>query len=190
MGVLSVIGQADMLVDSVGIKIDAFTSVDRFGTPQSELMHVIERYRLIDGTLAKTASDKYAKAEGIVAGNRQSGADPDMSVKGLQIELTIEDPNVFTAPLMVSKSHTGGRSGNGRNRSAPRIRSSIIGVSGSACPGRSVQISDPRTPMARVISRGTHVKGLISVLAWNSALGRAERFATGRAFAFGDRGTG
>jgi hypothetical protein len=41
--------------------------VDRLGTPQSELMHVIERYRLIDGTLAKAASDKYEKAEGIVA---------------------------------------------------------------------------------------------------------------------------
>jgi hypothetical protein len=41
--------------------------MDRLGTPQSELMHVIEHYRLIDGALARAASDKYEKAEGIVA---------------------------------------------------------------------------------------------------------------------------
>jgi len=89
-----------LVIDTVGIKTDAFTSVDRFGTPQSNAMHVIERYRLIDGALAKAAQDKYEKAEGIVGGGaRFSGVIPDTSFKGLQLELTMEDPNVFTAPL-------------------------------------------------------------------------------------------
>jgi hypothetical protein len=89
-----------LVIDTVGIKTDAFASVDRFGTPQSDAMHVIERYRLIDGALAKAAQDKYEKAEGAVGGGaRFSGVNPDTSLKGLQIELTIEDPNVLTVPL-------------------------------------------------------------------------------------------
>ena len=68
-----------------------------YGTPQSAAMHVIERYRLIDGPLAKAAQDNYEKVQGVVAGR----ADPDTRAKGLQLELTMEDPNVFAAPLSV-----------------------------------------------------------------------------------------
>jgi hypothetical protein len=51
---------------------------------------VIERYRLIDGALAKAAQDNYEKVQGVVAGR----ANPDTHAKGLQLELTMEDPNV------------------------------------------------------------------------------------------------
>jgi hypothetical protein len=89
-----------LVIDTVGIKTDAFTSVDRFGTPQSESMHVVERYRLIDGALAKAQVDKYETSEGTVGGgNRVDGYNPDASLKGLQLEVTLEDPKVFTTPL-------------------------------------------------------------------------------------------
>jgi hypothetical protein len=89
-----------LVIDTVGIKTDAFTSVDRFGTPQSESMHVVERYRLIDGVSAKAQIDKYETSEGTVGGgNRVAGYNPDTSLKGLQLEVTLEDPKVFTAPL-------------------------------------------------------------------------------------------
>ncbi len=89
-----------LVIDTVGVKTDAFTSVDRFGTPQSDAMHVIERYRLIDGALAKTQIDKYENSEGTVGGGaRVAGYNPDISLKGLQLEVTMEDPKVFTAPL-------------------------------------------------------------------------------------------
>jgi hypothetical protein len=91
-----------LVIDTVGVKTDAFIMADRFGMPQSEAMHVIERYRLIDGAFAKTAQDTYEKAEGIVGGGaRFSGVNPDTSLKGLQLELTMEDPKVLTAPLTV-----------------------------------------------------------------------------------------
>src|SRR6185295_14290925 len=38
-----------LVIDTIGIKVDQFSSIDRFGTPQSDQMHVVERYRLIDG---------------------------------------------------------------------------------------------------------------------------------------------
>jgi hypothetical protein len=89
-----------LVIDTVGIKTDAFTSVDRFGTPQSEAMHVVERYRLIDGASAKAQIDRYETSEGTVGGgNRVAGYHPDPSLKGLQLEVTLEDPKVFTAPL-------------------------------------------------------------------------------------------
>src|SRR5207253_773129 len=37
-----------LVVDTIGIKLEPYTVVDRFGTPQSEVMHVVERYRLIN----------------------------------------------------------------------------------------------------------------------------------------------
>ncbi len=91
-----------LVIDTVGVKVDEFMSVDRFGTPVSEAMHVIERYRLIDYAAAKTAMDAYEKREGTVGGGgRDAGYHPDPSLKGLQLELTLEDRNVFTAPLTV-----------------------------------------------------------------------------------------
>jgi hypothetical protein len=88
-----------LVIDTVGVKVDAFTSVDRFGTPQSDAMHVVERYRLIDGPVAKAQIDKYETSEGTVGGgNREAGYDPNTSLKGLQLEVTMQDPKVFTAP--------------------------------------------------------------------------------------------
>jgi hypothetical protein len=89
-----------LVIDTVGIKTDAFTAVDRFGTPQSQAMHVVERYRLIDGAIAHAQIDKYENSEGTVGGGqRVAGYDPDTSLKGLQLEVTMEDPRVFVTPL-------------------------------------------------------------------------------------------
>jgi hypothetical protein len=89
-----------LVIDTAGIKTDAFTSIDRFGTPQSEAMHVVERYRLIDGALATAQIDKYETSECTVGGGgRVAGYNPDTSLKGLQLEVTMEDPKVLTAPL-------------------------------------------------------------------------------------------
>ena len=82
------------------MRTEAVTSVDRFGTPQSEAMHIIERYRLIDGAVAKAQIDKFETTEGTVGGGgRVAGYDPDTSLKGLQLEITMEDPKVFVTPL-------------------------------------------------------------------------------------------
>src|SRR6202521_1840697 len=98
--------EGDMLViDTAGVKVDRFTSVDRFGTPQSEAMHVVERYRLIDGAVAKAQVDKYETSEGTVGGGGRNGGgrdanyNPDTNLKGLELNVTMEDPKVFTAPL-------------------------------------------------------------------------------------------
>jgi hypothetical protein len=94
-----------LVIDTVGVKVDDYISVDRYGTPQSEAMHVIERYRLIDGAQAKAAVDAFREREGTVGGGgrngggRDAGYHPDTNLKGLQLDVTMEDPKVFTTPL-------------------------------------------------------------------------------------------
>jgi hypothetical protein len=89
-----------LVVDTVGVKVDRFTSVDRFGTPQSEQMHTVERYRLIDGATAKAQIDKYETSEGTVGGGgRIAYYDPNPALKGLELQVTMEDPKTFKQPL-------------------------------------------------------------------------------------------
>jgi hypothetical protein len=86
-----------LVVDTVGVRTDEFTSIDRFGTPQSDEMHIVERYRLIDIAQARADVARYEKSEGTIGG-RVDGYDP-RAAKGLRLEVTMEDPKVFKAPL-------------------------------------------------------------------------------------------
>jgi hypothetical protein len=91
-----------LVIDTVSIRVDPFTSIDRFGTPQSDQMHVVERYRLIDGPTAKARADAFENAEGTVGGGgRDAGYDPDTNLKGLELQLTMDDPKVLTGPWTV-----------------------------------------------------------------------------------------
>jgi hypothetical protein len=86
-----------LVIDTVGVKVDEFTSIDRFGTPQTEAMHVVERYRLIEGAQARADVARYEKSEGTIGG-RVDGYDR-AAKKGLRLEVTMEDSKVFTQPL-------------------------------------------------------------------------------------------
>ena len=86
-----------LVIDTIGIKPGPYAMVDRYGSPVTDALHVVERYRLIDGVAAKEAQERYEEIDG-----RLNAAprllDPDLSKNGLQIYFTVEDPNVFTTP--------------------------------------------------------------------------------------------
>ena len=86
------------VVDTVGVKVTPITMSDRLGAPQSESLHLVERYRLIDSADAKAAQDRYEKKEGRIGG--RPGAMPlePGHDKGLQLRFTVEDPRYFTTP--------------------------------------------------------------------------------------------
>ena len=86
-----------LVVDTVGIKPGPYQMVDRYGSPVTESLHVVERFRLIDGAAAKDAQERYEKLDGRL--NAQPRLlDPDPTKKGLQVFVTVEDPKVFTTP--------------------------------------------------------------------------------------------
>lgn len=85
-----------LVVDTVGIQLHPYTRVDRFGTPQSEAMHVIERYRLIDADEARAAQERHEQTSGRTGGREGNWPFDPEDKKGLRIEVTIDDPNVFT----------------------------------------------------------------------------------------------
>jgi hypothetical protein len=94
-----------LVVDTVGVRVRPWTMVDRFGTPQSEAMRVVERYRLIDAREAADAHARQQKSEGCVCGALSDGdvgkgaALIDTTYpRGLRVEVRIEDPKVFTTP--------------------------------------------------------------------------------------------
>lgn len=84
-----------LVVDTVGIKVGRYTMVDRFGTPYTEALHVVERYRLLDYQAAKEAQARGQKEWPLVGAY---AVDPDYRGKGLQLEFTVEDDGVFTMP--------------------------------------------------------------------------------------------
>ena len=87
-----------LVVDTVGIEVGPYTMVDRFGTPQSQAMHVIERYRLIDDEEARAAQELHEQASGRLGGKTGNTSFVSGSKKGLQVQVTIDDPNTYTAP--------------------------------------------------------------------------------------------
>jgi hypothetical protein len=92
-----------LVIDTVGIKVGPLSMVDMYGTPHSAALHVIERYRLIDGEAALNAQSRHASlyAPGPPVPFNPYGRgdiDPDPAKNGLQVEITVEDPGMFTVP--------------------------------------------------------------------------------------------
>jgi len=89
-----------LVIDTVGIKSRRpFAMVDIFGTPYTEALHVVERYRLLGYEAAKAAQERGQKENRLLPFN-DSGmdVDPDYLGNGLQLEFTVEDEGVFTKP--------------------------------------------------------------------------------------------
>src|SRR5258708_15472971 len=51
-----------LVIDTIGQKAGPLSMVDRYGTPFSGALHVIERYRLIDGAIARDLQLKHESA--------------------------------------------------------------------------------------------------------------------------------
>jgi hypothetical protein len=80
-----------LVVDTVGVKTGPLSMVDIFGTPHSEALHLIERYRLIKGEEASKAAPSMQTPLG-------GEIDPDTNKNGLQIEFTVDDKGAFAMP--------------------------------------------------------------------------------------------
>jgi hypothetical protein len=89
-----------LVVDTVGIKVGRYAMVDWYGTPHTEALHVVERYRMLDPEAAKEGFERDAKEHNV--GRRT----PNRNGKYLQLEFTVEDEGVFTTPWKATMTYT------------------------------------------------------------------------------------
>lgn len=94
-----------LVIDTVGIKAGPFAMIDMYGTPRSEKLHVVERYRLLDYEAAKAAEERGQKGLSRLGRDPGLSANPDYRGKGLQLEFTVEDDEMFTTPWSASISY-------------------------------------------------------------------------------------
>jgi hypothetical protein len=88
-----------LVVDTVGIKVGPFAAVDWYGTPHTEALHVVERYRFIDYDAAKEGWERDAKE------NWRAQPAPSYRGKYLQLEFTVEDEGAFTTPWTATMTY-------------------------------------------------------------------------------------
>ena len=81
-----------LIIDTVGMKVGPYSMVDWYGTPHSEALHVVERYRMLDYKAAKEGFERDAKEHNVAPGMPT----PNAQGKFLQLRFTVEDKNVFT----------------------------------------------------------------------------------------------
>src|SRR5215469_4758862 len=86
-----------LVVDTVGVKTDRpYAMQDLFGTPYTDKLHIVERYRLRDYDDVKDALERNAKENWLFTGDvftKHRGG------KFMQVHVTVEDEGVFTSPF-------------------------------------------------------------------------------------------
>jgi hypothetical protein len=85
-----------LLIDTISVKHGPYAMLDMFGTPFSDRLHVVERYRLIPYLEAKAAIERNARENSHAGGGWDF--DPNYRGRCLQLAFTVEDPEVFTEP--------------------------------------------------------------------------------------------
>jgi hypothetical protein len=82
-----------LVIDTIGIKATEDTQVDRFGTPHTEALHVVERYRLVDSEDVVREAEPPRRRE-----NARGLYEAQDGGKTLELQFTVEDPGAFTMP--------------------------------------------------------------------------------------------
>jgi hypothetical protein len=95
-----------LVIDTVAVKVGPFAMVDMYGTPHTEALHVVERYRLLDYEAAKEAEARAQRNIRRIPGSDPGFApDPRYRGAGLQLDFTVEDAGAFTMPWSASVSY-------------------------------------------------------------------------------------
>jgi hypothetical protein len=91
-----------LVIDTVGVKTDRpYAMMDLFGTPYTDRLHIVERYRLRDYDDVKDALERNKKENWLFNGDIFS----QPRGKFLQAQVTIEDEGVFTTPWTATMTY-------------------------------------------------------------------------------------
>jgi hypothetical protein len=91
-----------LVIDTVGVKTDRpYAMQDLFGTPYTDKLHIVERYRLRDYDDVKDALERNKKENWMFNGDVFS----QHRGKFLQAQIAIEDEGVFTTPWTATMTY-------------------------------------------------------------------------------------
>jgi hypothetical protein len=90
-----------LIIDTVGMKVGPYSMVDWYGTPHTEALHVVERYRMLDYAAAKEGFERDAKEHNVPDGMPVANSQG----KYLQLHFTVEDRDVFTMPWSATMTY-------------------------------------------------------------------------------------
>jgi hypothetical protein len=87
-----------LVIDTIGVETGPLAMIDRYGTPFSDRLHLVERYHLIDAKEAQADIKRHEAVAGRIGG--PPGAIPVVLdyPKALRLDLTVDDPGVFYKP--------------------------------------------------------------------------------------------
>ena len=92
-----------LVIDTVGVKTDRkYAMIDLFGTPYTDKLHIVERYRLRDYDDVKDALDRNNKENWLYQGDAWTR---HRDKKFMQVHLTIDDAGVFTTPWTATMTY-------------------------------------------------------------------------------------
>jgi hypothetical protein len=98
-----------LVVDTVGIKVGPHSMIDSYGTPYSESLHLIERYRLIGHDAGQAAARQSERENRRLLADSLTGngvgIDTQYTGKALQVQFTVDDANVFTMPWSATTTY-------------------------------------------------------------------------------------
>jgi hypothetical protein len=95
-----------LVIDTIGVRTDhPYAMIDLFGTPYTKSLHVVERYRLRDYDDVRDAIERNLNENWLPGGDVFS----QHRGKFLQLDLTIEDVGVFTAPWTATLTYVPAR---------------------------------------------------------------------------------
>lgn len=95
-----------LVIDTIGVKTDRkYAMIDLFGTPYTDKLHIVERYRLRDWDDVKDAFERNNKENWLFQGDVWT---PRRDGKFLQLQVTIEDEGVFTTPWTATLTYAPG----------------------------------------------------------------------------------
>ena len=91
-----------LVIDTVGVKTDRpYAMQDLFGTPYTDKLHIVERYRLRDYQDVAGAIERNKKENWMFSGDVWS----KHRGKFLQVQVTVDDAGVFTAPFTATMTY-------------------------------------------------------------------------------------
>jgi hypothetical protein len=125
-----------LVIDTVGVKIGPFAMVDFYGTPYTNALHVVERYRLLDYEAAREGLERDARENLRPARGADAGSAPDPNYRGkhLQLTFTVEDQGVFTMPWTATITYRRGFEDWREVVCAENTREQAIAGRGTAVP--------------------------------------------------------